>query len=316
MPELYPDIDPFRTHRLAVEPPHELYLEECGSADGIPVLFLHGGPGSGCEPYHRRFFDPARYRIILFDQRGCGRSTPYAELQGNTTGALVADIEAIRKHLGIGRWLVFGGSWGSTLALAYGQAHPQQVIGLILRGIFLCREREIQWFYQGGAGRIFPDYWQDFLAPIPEAERGDLVAAYHRRLTGDNELARLAAAKAWSIWEGRSASLLPNESIVSHLGSPHTALSMARIECHYFVNRAFLEPDQLLREMPRIAHIPGLIVHGRYDLICPLENAWELHRTWPGSELKIIPDAGHAASEPGIRAALVEASDRFAERLT
>lgn len=316
MPELYPDIDPFCTHRLAVEPPHELYLEECGSADGIPVLFLHGGPGSGCEPYHRRFFDPARYRIILFDQRGCGRSIPHAELQGNTTGALVADIEAIRKHLGIGRWLVFGGSWGSTLALAYGQAHPQRVTGLILRGIFLCREREIQWFYQGGAGRIFPDYWQDFLAPIPEAERGDLVAAYHRRLTGDNELARLAAAKAWSIWEGRSASLLPNESIVSHLGSPHTALSMARIECHYFVNRAFLGPDQLLREMPRIAHIPGLIVHGRYDLICPLENAWELHRAWPGSELKIIPDAGHAASEPGIRAALVEASDRFAERLT
>ena len=316
MPELYPDIDPFCTHRLAVEPPHELYLEECGSADGIPVLFLHGGPGSGCEPYHRRFFDPARYRIILFDQRGCGRSIPHAELQGNTTGALVADIEAIRKHLGIGRWLVFGGSWGSTLALAYGQAHPQRVTGLILRGIFLCREREIQWFYQGGAGRIFPDYWQDFLAPIPEAERGDLVAAYHRRLTGDNELARLAAAKAWSIWEGRSASLLPNESIVSHLGSPHTALSMARIECHYFVNRAFLGPDQLLREMPRIAHIPGLIVHGRYDLICPLENAWELHRAWPGSELKIIPDAGHAASEPGIRVALVEASDRFAERLT
>jgi proline iminopeptidase len=315
MPELYPDIDPFRTHRLAVEPPHELYLEECGSADGIPVLFLHGGPGSGCEPYHRRFFDPARYRIVLFDQRGCGRSTPHAELQGNTTGALVADIEAIREHLGIGRWLVFGGSWGSTLALAYGQAHPQRVTGLILRGIFLCREREIHWFYQEGASRIFPDYWQDFLAPIPEAERGDLVAAYHRRLTGDNELARLAAAKAWSIWEGRSASLLPNESIVSHVGSPHTALSMARIECHYFVNRAFLEPDQLLREMPRIAHIPGLIVHGRYDLICPLESAWELHRAWPGSELQIVPDAGHAASEPGIRAALVAATDRFAERL-
>jgi proline iminopeptidase len=279
------------------------------------VLFLHGGPGSGCEPYHRRFFDPARYRIVLFDQRGCGRSTPHAELQGNTTGALVADIEAIREHLGIGRWLVFGGSWGSTLALAYGQAHPQRVTGLILRGIFLCREREIHWFYQEGAGRIFPDYWQDFLAPIPEAERGDLVAAYYRRLTGDNELARLAAAKAWSIWEGRSASLLPNESIVSHVGSPHTALSMARIECHYFVNRAFLEPDQLLREMPRIAHIPGLIVHGRYDLICPLESAWELHRAWPGSELQIVPDAGHAASEPGIRAALVAATDRFAERL-
>ncbi len=316
MPELYPDIDPYCTHHLAVEPPHELYVEECGSADGIPVLFLHGGPGSGCEPYHRRFFDPLRYRIVLFDQRGCGRSKPHAELQGNTTGALVADIESIREYLGIDRWLVFGGSWGSTLALAYGQAHPQRVTGLILRGIFLCREREIHWFYQEGAGRIFPDYWQDFLAPIPEAERGDLVAAYHRRLTGDNELARLAAAKAWSIWEGRSASLLPSESIVSHLGSPHTALSMARIECHYFVNRAFMEPNQLLREMPRIAHIPGLIVHGRYDLICPLESAWELHRAWPGSELQVVPDAGHAASEPGICAALVEATDRFAARLS
>jgi len=316
MPELYPDIEPFRTHRLAVESPHELHVEECGVADGIPVLFLHGGPGAGCEPYHRRFFDPERYRIILFDQRGCGRSTPHGSLQANTTGALVADIEAIRVHLGIEQWVVFGGSWGSTLALAYGQAHPQRVSGLILRGIFLCLEREIRWFYQEGAGRMVPDYWQEYLAPIPEEERGDLVAAYYRRLTGDNELARLAAAKAWSIWEGRCASLLPNEAIVSHLGSPRTALSMARIECHYFVNQAFLEPDQLLRDMPRIAHIPGVIVHGRYDLICPLESAWKLHRAWPGSELQIIPDAGHAASEPGIRSALVEAADRFAGRLS
>ena len=316
MPELYPDIEPFRTHRLAVEPPHELYVEECGAAEGIPVLFLHGGPGAGCEPYHRRFFDPRRYRIILFDQRGCGRSTPHAELGGNTTGALVDDIEAIRAHLGIERWLVFGGSWGSTLALAYGQAHPQRLSGLVLRGIFLCREREIQWFYQEGAGRIFPDYWEEYLAPIPGAERDDLLAAYHRRLTGEDELARLAAAKAWSIWEGRCASLLPNENIVRHLGNPRTALSMARIECHYFVNNAFLEPDQLLREMPRLAGVPGVIVHGRYDLICPLENAWELHHAWPGSELHVVPDAGHAASEPGIRSALVEAADRFAERLS
>jgi len=316
MPELYPDIEPFRTHRLAVASPHELYVEESGSPEGIPVLFLHGGPGAGCAPFHRRFFDPRRYRIILFDQRGCGRSTPHAELEGNNTGALIEDIEAIRGHLGVDHWLVFGGSWGSTLALAYAQAHPQRVSGLILRGIFLCRPQEIHWFYQEGTSRIFPDYWQDFLAPIPQAERGDLVAAYYRRLTGEDELARLAAAKAWSIWEGRCASLLSDENIVQYLGNPHTALSLARIECHYFVNHAFLEPDQLLREMPRIAHIPGIIVHGRYDLICPLENAWELHRAWPGSELQIVPDAGHAASEPGIRSALVEAADRFAERLS
>jgi proline iminopeptidase len=315
MPDLYPDIAPFRTHRLPVQPPYELYLEECGLPEGVPVLFLHGGPGSGCESYHRRFFDPSRYRAVLFDQRGCGRSTPHAELQGNTTQALVEDIETIRTHLGIRRWLVFGGSWGSTLALAYAQAHPQRVSGLILRGIFLCRDEEIRWFYQDGAGRIFPEYWEDYVAPIPEAERDDMVTAYYQRLTGDDELARMAAAKAWSIWEGRAASLLPNASIVHHFKHPRTALSIARIECHYFANRAFLEPNQLLRDVHRLAKIPGVIVHGRYDLICPLKSAWELHRAWPGSKLEIIPDAGHAASEPGIRSALVEATDRFAEWL-
>lgn len=315
MSDLYPDIAPFRTHHLPVQSPHELYLEECGSPDGIPVLFLHGGPGSGCESYHRRFFDPSRYRIVLFDQRGCGRSTPHAELQGNTTQMLVEDIETIRIHLGIQRWLVFGGSWGSTLALAYTQAHAQHVSGLILRGIFLCRDDEIRWFYQDGAGRIFPEYWENFVALIPQAERDDMVDAYYRRLTGDDELVRMAAAKAWSIWEGRTASLLPNESIVNHFQHPRTALSIARIECHYFANQAFLEPDQLLRGAHLLAGIPGVIVHGRYDLICPLKSAWELHRAWPGSRLEIVPDAGHAASEPGIRRALVDATDRFAELL-
>jgi proline iminopeptidase len=315
MRDLYPDIEPFRTHRLAVQAPHELYLEECGQPVGLPALFLHGGPGAGCERWHRRFFDPTRYRVVLFDQRGCGRSTPHAALEANTTSALVDDIEAIRAYLGIERWLVFGGSWGSTLALAYAEAHPQRVSALVLRGVFLCREEEIRWFYQDGAGRIFPDYWQDYLAPIPEAERGNLVAAYHRRLTGTDELARLAAAKAWSVWEGRTATLLPNRAVVDHFGHTRTALSLARIECHYFKHAAFLEPNQLLRDAASLAAIPGIIVHGRYDLICPLANAWELHRAWPLSELRVIPDAGHSASEPGICNALVEATDRFAATL-
>jgi len=312
---LYPDIQPFASHRLAVGGPHELYLEQCGNASGIPALFLHGGPGAGCEPYHRRFFDPQRYHAVLFDQRGCGRSTPHGDLTDNTTWHLVADIEAIRDLLGVDRWLVFGGSWGSTLALAYAQAHPERVLGLILRGIFLCRDREIQWFYQEGASRVFPDYWQDYLQPIPESERGDLLDAYYRRLTGDDELARLAAAKAWSLWEARTASLLPNEDVLKHFSRPRTALALARIESHYFVHRTFLEPDQLLRNAHRIAGIPGVIVQGRYDLICPMESAWALHRVWPGAQLQVIPDAGHSACEPGTCRALVEATDRFAERM-
>jgi proline iminopeptidase len=315
MPELYPDIEPLRSFYLAVDAPHELYVEECGMADGIPAVFLHGGPGSGCESYHRRFFDPSRYRLVLFDQRGCGRSRPHASLQGNTTQALIADIETIRQHLGIERWLVFGGSWGSTLALAYAQTHPQRVSRLVLRGIFLCREEEIRWFYQDGASRLFPDYWQDYLAPIPLAEQSNLLSAYHRRLTGDDELARLAAAKAWSLWEGRTASLMPNKAIVSHFVQARTALSLARIECHYFMHQSFLEPNQLLRDAHRLANIPGIIVHGRYDVICPLKNAWELHQAWPAGSLEVIADAGHAASEPGIRSALVGATDRYAKEL-
>jgi proline iminopeptidase len=237
---------------------------------------------------------------------------PHADLTDNTTWHLVADIERIRERLGIERWLVFGGSWGSTLALAYAQTHPERVSALVVRGIFLCRDDEIRWFYQQGASRLFPDYWTDFIAPVTAEDRHDLLAAYHRLLTGPDEIARMAAAKAWSVWEGRTATLLPNASVVSHFGDPHVALSLARIECHYFVHQSFLRPNQLLDDAGRLAGIPGVIVHGRYDVICPLENAWALHHAWPGSELVIVPDAGHAASEPGIRSALVAATDRFA----
>jgi proline iminopeptidase len=315
MRDLYPFGKPFATHSLAVDARHTLYVEECGRPGGLPAVFLHGGPGAGCEPYHRQFFDPERYRVVLFDQRGAGRSTPHADLQANTTWDLVADLETIRKRLGIERWLVFGGSWGSTLALAYAEKYPERVSALILRGVFLCRPHEIRWFYQEGTSRVFPDHWEDFVAPVPPAQRGDLLHAYHRLLTGADEVGRLAAARAWSIWEGRTATLLPNKAVVSHFGQAHLALSLARIECHYFVNDAFLETDQLLRDAARLAGIPGVIVHGRYDMICPLENAWQLHRAWPGSELQIVPDAGHAASEPAIRDALLRALDGFAERL-
>jgi len=314
-PAFYPPISPSATYDLAVGDGHRLYVEESGRADGIPALFLHGGPGAGSAPSHRRFFDPDRYRIVLFDQRGCGRSTPHASLEANTTWDLVADIERIRVRLGIDRWLLFGGSWGSTLALAYAQSHPDRVLALVLRGIFLCRDPEIHWFYQEGASWIFPDYWEGFLAPIPPDEREDLLGAYHRRLTGDNELARMAAAKAWSIWEGRTATLLESPDIQSQFSDPHLALSLARIECHYFVNQAFLGPGQLLRDAARLTGIPGVIVHGRYDLICPFRSAWELSRAWPGADLRVIADAGHSAFEPGIRAALVEATDRLAGQL-
>ncbi|MHB8744985.1 MAG: prolyl aminopeptidase [Gammaproteobacteria bacterium] len=311
---LYPPVEPFARYHLAADTTHELYGEECGNPQGLPVLFLHGGPGAGCEFYHRRFFDPQRYRIVLFDQRGCGLSTPHAELQGNDTQALIADIEMIRRHLGIERWVVFGGSWGSTLALVYAQAYPRQVLGLVLRGVFLCRPADIHWFYQDGASHVFPDYWEDYLRPIPEAERAALVAAYYRRLTGADEVARLAAAKAWSLWEGRTATLRPSTAVVDHFGSAHTALSLARIECHYFMHDCFLQPDQILRDAPRLADIPGIIVHGRYDMVCPIDQAFALQRAWPQARLYVIGDAGHSATEPGITAALVRATDHFADR--
>ncbi len=313
--DLYPAIEPYATRQLQVDQAHTLYVEECGNPSGIPAVFLHGGPGAGCEPAHRCFFDPEHYRIVLFDQRGSGRSTPHASLEDNTTWHLVADMERIREALDIERWLVFGGSWGSTLALAYAETHPQRVLALVVRGIFLCRDEEVRWFYQEGASWVFPDWWQDFLAPIPEPERGDMLQAYHRRLTGVDEVARMAAAKAWSVWEGRTATLLPNEDVRAHFSDPHVALSLARIESHYFVNHAFFEPDQLLRDAGRLADIPGLIVQGRYDLICPMRSAWDLHRAWPSAGLEVVPDAGHSAFDPGIRRALVAATDRFARTL-
>lgn len=314
MRTLFPDIKPYATHRLAVEEPHQLYVEESGNPDGIPVLFIHGGPGAGCEDYHRRFFDAERFRIILMDQRGAGRSTPLAELANNSTDRLIADIETLREFLGIDQWLLFGGSWGSTLSLVYAQAHPQRVTGMVLRGIFLCRPKDIHWFYQNGASRVFPDYWEDYLAQIPEHERGEMVPAYYKRLTSRNELEQIQAAKAWSIWEGRCATLHPNPGVVEHFGHPHVAIALARIECHYFMNQSFLEPDQIVRDAHKLANIPAVIVHGRYDMVCPLDNALALSRAWPQADLQIIRDAGHSASEPAIVDALIRAVENLASK--
>jgi proline iminopeptidase len=306
--KLFPPITPYATHRLKVDPPHELYVEECGNPKGLPVCYVHGGPGAGCEEVHRRFFDPNIFRIVLFDQRGAGRSTPHATIEHNTTQNLVVDMERIRALLNIEQWMLFGGSWGSTLSLVYAETHPQRALGLVLRGIFLCRPWEIHWFYREGANRLFPDYWQEFIAPIPEAERRDLLHAHYRRLTGDDEIARMASAKAWSLWEGRTATLTPNKDVIGFFGSPHVALALARIEAHYFVHDSFLEPDQIIKNAHRLSGIPGTIVHGRYDVVCPLQNAWELHRVWPGSWLEIVPEAGHSAAEPGITSSLVKAA--------
>jgi proline iminopeptidase len=314
MRELYPPIEPLVNHSLPVGDGHVLHVEECGRLDGIPVLFLHGGPGAGCTPMHRRFFDPDRFRVVLPDQRGAGRSTPHAGLEANTTAHLVADLERLREHLGIRRWLVFGGSWGATLALAYAQAHPDRVSGLVLRGVFLCRREDIEWFYQAGASRVFPDAWQAFLDPIPADERHDLVAAYHARLNGADEFAQYHAAEAWSTWEGRCATLRQEEAVVAYFANPHNARAIARIENHYFVHDAFLDTP-LLEGMERLAGIPGHVVHGRYDMVCPVDQAHALQAAWPAAELEIIADAGHAASEPGIVDALVRATDRFADVL-
>jgi len=310
---LYPEIPARRTGRLRVSAVHDLYWEESGNPDGRPVVFLHGGPGGGSDAKYRRFFHPERYRIVQFDQRGCGQSTPHASLDDNTTWSLVADIERLRAHLGIDRWMVFGGSWGSTLALAYAETHPERVTELVLRGIFLLRKQEIEWFYQRGASAIFPDAWEDYLAPIPEAERGDLLLAYHARLTGDDPEARRRAAVAWSVWEGSTSRLLVDPDMQRRMAQDEFADAFARIECHYFVNRGFLRTDaQLLEDAGRIRHIPGVIVQGRYDVVCPMESAWALHRAWPEAKLVVVPDAGHSALEPGITRALVDATDRFA----
>jgi proline iminopeptidase len=311
---LFPELEPFDSGRLAVDSLHEIYYEQYGNPKGKPALFVHGGPGGGSSRIQSRFWDPRVYRVVLFDQRGCGKSTPHACLTDNTTWHLVADMEHLRKHLGIGRWQVFGGSWGSTLALAYAQTHPEAVNALVLRGIFLLRKREIDWFYQEGASRVFPDAWESYLLPIPEAERHDLLRAYHERLTGEDAAVRLRAAKAWSLWEAATSTLRPNPAMQSSMGRDEFALAFARIESHYFVHRGFFEhEDQLLRGVERIRHIPAVIVQGRYDMVCPIETAWALHKVWPEAELRIAAGAGHSAFEPEIVHHLVTATTRFAE---
>ncbi len=311
MSELYPPIHENRHFYLKVDDDHEIYVEECGNPDGQAVVFLHGGPGAGCELYHRQLFDPEKYRIILFDQRGCGRSHPHASLKNNTTQHLIADMEQIRKELNIEKWVVTGGSWGSTLALLYAQSHPESVAGLIVRGIFLATKAEIHWFYQEGASNIFPDYWEDFLKPIAKEERGNLLQAYHNILMSDNEIARMRAAKAWAIWEARTASLQPNSSILEHFKDPRNAHSIACIETHYFINDSFLEEDQILNNMGKIENIPGYIIHGRYDMICPIKQAFDLHKRWPASELYVVQGAGHSSAEKGISTALIKASNEL-----
>ena len=308
----YPSIEPSKSGFLSVSSKHSIYWEECGNPEGQPIVFLHGGPGSGTEPSHRCFFDPKTYRIILFDQRGCGKSLPFASLEDNTTWDLVNDVDKLREHLKIDRWIVFGGSWGSTLALAYSETHPLQVKGLILRGIFLCRQKELFWFYQCGASYLFPDEWEKYLTPIPKAEQKDLIQAYHHRLTSADASVRQAAALAWAGWEAATLGIKVNTTAVRNFTETNHAEAVARIECHYFVHHGFFKTDNwLIEHVDAIRKIPAVIVHGRYDVICPLENAWELHRAWPEAKLEIIPDAGHSGSEPGITDALIRATDEF-----
>jgi proline iminopeptidase len=313
MRTLYPAIEPFDAGQLRVDERHVLYYEQCGNPDGKPVVMLHGGPGAGCSPKMRCFHDPSKYRIVLFDQRGSGRSRPHADLVDNTTWHLVADIEALRAHLRIDAWQVFGGSWGSTLALAYAQSHPRRVTELVLRGIFMLRRWELEWFYQEGASRLFPDAWEHYIQAIPQVERGNLISAFHRRLTGDDAQIRLAAARAWAVWEGATSFLRVDQNFVSGHEDAQFALAFARIENHYFVNGGFFEvEDQLLRDAHRMADIPGVIVHGRYDVVCPVANAWDLHKAWPKARLQISPTSGHSAFEAENIDALVRATDAFA----
>ncbi len=310
---MYPAIEPYAHGHMDAGHGHQVYWELCGNPDGRPVVFLHGGPGAGCSPAHRRLFDPERYKILLFDQRGCGRSTPSACIEHNTTWDLVADIERLRAEvLGADQMVVFGGSWGSTLALAYAQAHPDRVRALIVRGIFLLRRAELLWFYQEGASWLFPDLWEKYQAPIPEAERGDMMAAYRLRLAGEDPQARLVAAHAWTQWESNTITLLPDAAHQQAHTEDAAALAFARIENHYFVNAGFMDEGQLLRDAHRLAGIPGVIVQGRYDVCTPARSAWELHRAWPGADFHLVPDAGHAFDEPGILAQLLAATDRYA----
>lgn len=309
---LYPEIEPFETGFMDVGDGHTIYWERVGTRGAKPAVFLHGGPGGGFSPAHRRQFDPALYDLLLFDQRGCGKSTPHAGLEANTTWHLVADIERLREMVGVEKWLVFGGSWGSTLALAYSQTHPERVSELVVRGIYTLTKAELDWYYQFGVSEMFPDKWERFIAPIPEAERGDLMAAYRKRLTGDDKAARIEAAKAWSLWEGETITLLPQPETSDKFGEDDFALAFARIENHYFVHGGWLEEGQLLRDAHKLRGIPGLIVHGRYDMPCPARYAWQLHKGWPDAEFFLIEGAGHAYSEPGILDRLIYATDKFA----
>jgi proline iminopeptidase len=308
----YPPIGPYASGRIKVSPVHEIYWEECGNPDGKPAILIHGGPGGGSNDFMRRLHDPSVYRIVLFDQRGCGRSTPHASLEDNTTWHLVADMERIREERGIERWQVVGGSWGSTLGLAYAQTHPERVSEIVLRGIFTLRREELSWFYQAGCHQMFPDAWEGFLAPIPPEERHDMIAAYHRRLTSSDRAVQIEAARAWSIWEGTTISLLPDPARIAKFGQDDYAIAFARIECHYFMNAGFFgRDDQLIADVGRIRHIPGVIVQGRYDVVTPIRTAWDLHKAWPEADLRIVADAGHAVTEPGITREIVAATNRF-----
>lgn len=311
--EFYPPIEPYKSGHLDAGDGHQVYWELSGNPKGKPVIFLHGGPGGGCGPVHRRLFDPKRYNIMLFDQRGCGKSTPHASIDANTTWHLVEDMEKLRTLMGAQKWQLFGGSWGSTLALAYAQRHPQRVSELVLRGIFTGTHSEHLWLYQDGASRVFPDKWEAFLAPIPEDERGDMMGAYQKRLTGSDKHAQLEAAKAWSQWEGSTIKLIPNEAMAARFGSGEFALAFARIENHYFMNGCFFTEGQLINDAGILEGIPGVIIQGRYDVVTPPATAWALHKAWPGSDLIITPRAGHAFDEPETLDALLSATDRFAE---
>lgn len=311
---LYPEIKPYARHMLKVDDVHEIYVDESGIPHGIPVLFVHSGPGSGCEYDSRGFFNPEKYRIILFDQRGSGRSKPHGELTDNTTQHLIEDMEKIRKYLEVERWVVFGGGWGATLGLAYAERHPDRVKGLVLRGVFLGRQKDIDWFYQEGVSRFYPDHWEDFIAPIPEAERGDYLSAYARRIAGADELARMAAAKAWSRWEADCSTLHPNQRLIRHLTEPYRAMARCKIGVHYFLNRCFLAENEIVHNIDAIQGIPGIIVHGRFDMICPLENAYTLHEAWPVSQLYIVREAGHSATEAPLIDALIRSTRDMALR--
>jgi proline iminopeptidase len=312
MSTLYPEIEAYHSENLPVSDIHTLYVEQAGNPNGRPVIFLHGGPGGGCSANYRRYFDPKKWRIILFDQRGCGRSTPFADLRENTTWDLVADIETIRKHLGIEQWSVFGGSWGSTLALTYSITHPEACSALFLRGIFMLRKKEIDWFYQEGASKIYPDAWEHYIKPIPEDERHNFIEAFYKRLTSENAEIRKEAAVAWSVWEASTSKLIQDESMMGAFSTDQFAEAFARIECHYFINKGFFETeDFILQNVSKIRHIPAIIVQGRYDIVCPAESAWELHKAWPEAEFKMIQSAGHSLSETEIASALIQATDRF-----